>query len=373
MRSNPNLQRRLERFEHAFARTLVSAASHLPSFIKKRFARGAGDALVHPELAMLLSLLELQGVKGISAETPHLARANMRRGARVHAGKLIQVGDVRDLKFGGPGGELGARLYTPPGLRGERAPLLVFYHGGGFVAGDLETHDAPCRTLCRDLKVFVLSIDYRLAPEHPFPAAVEDACASLRFARENAASWGADPARIGVSGDSAGGNLATVATLLAVRAGDPPPIMQLLFYPTVDSTRERPSVRAFARGYFLTHEDMLWFQGHYAGTCEDRTDPRLSPICAPDLSGLPPSVIVTAGFDPLRDEGEEYADALRAAGNRVDLIRVPDMIHGFINMGSLSPASQTQLSRIALRAHDLLWFPRVQEPARVRTANDVVV
>jgi acetyl esterase len=148
--------------------------------------------------------------------------------------------------------------------------------------------------------------------------------------------------------------------------------MQLLFYPTVDSTSSRASVSLFERGFFLTHEDMLWFQSKYIPEGVDVTDARISPLLAPDLSGMPPALIVTAGFDPLRDEGEEYAQALRKAGTHVELIRLPDMIHGFINLGSLSRGSRAALSRIALRAHDLLWFPRVNEPKRPLAARDIV-
>lgn len=360
---------RSERIEHAVARTLIDVSARIPSWLSRRFARELDGARLHPELQMLLALMEMRGVVGIRAETPELARTRMQREARVHAGELVAVGKVRDLTFQGPGGPLGARLYAPRHLpSGERPPLLVFYHGGGFVTGDLDTHDTPCRVLCRELDVFVLSIDYRLAPEHPFPAAVEDARAALLFAQQNAASFGADPARVGVAGDSAGGNLATVVTQLAARAGDPLPVMQLLLYPTVDSTVERPSVRLFERGFFLTYEDMLWFRGHYLGRDPDFTDPRVSPLLAPDLRALPPALIVTAGFDPLRDEGEAYADALRRAGNRVELYRAPDLIHGFINLGSLSRASRAALLRSAVRAHDLLWFPRTNVAADLQQA-----
>lgn len=359
------LQQRLEQFEHRTARTLINAAARVPAWLGARFSREIDGARLHPELQFLLAMLELRGQTGISAATPALARARMRREARVHAGPTIPVGAVRDLTFDGPGGPLRARLYTPPGASSrERPPLLVFYHGGGFVSGDLDTHDQPCRTLCRELNVFVLSIEYRLAPEHPFPAAVEDACAALRFAHESAESFGADPGRIGVAGDSAGGNLATVACQLAAQAGDPLPVMQLLLYPTVDSTVDRPSVGLFGKGFFLTHRDILWFREHYVGTRHDLADPRISPLLAPSLGGLPPALIVTAAFDPLRDEGEAYAEALQAAGTHVELYRVPDLVHGFINLGALSRASYRALLAVSARAHDLLWSPRgVGSPA----------
>jgi len=292
------------------------------------------------------------GARRIADESPSAARARMRRDARVHAGLPLAVGRVRNLTFEGPGGPLRARHYAPLSYARGLRPLFVFYHGGGFVTGDLDTHDAPCRTLCRELDVHVLSVEYRLAPEHPFPAAIEDAQAALRFAQANAAALGADPTRVGVAGDSAGGNLATVATQLAARAGDPLPCMQLLIYPTVDSTIDRPSMDLFGDGFFLTREDIRWFRGHYVQG-GDLADPRVSPLLG-SLAGLPPALVVTAGFDPLRDEGEAYVEALRAAGSQAVLHRVPDLIHGFINLGSLSRASHTALAHVAGLARTLL-------------------
>jgi len=337
---------RLERLEHAAARRLIGASSKLPEWLLRRSARVIDGARLHPEVQLLLALRELSGQQGISsALSPVAARERMTREARVHRGIPIPVRAVKNLSLPGPAGSLSARHYMPRAV-GKR-PLLVFFHGGGFVTGDLDTHDAPCRTLCSELGVHVLSVAYRLAPEHPFPAAVEDARAALRYAQTHAAAMGADPDQVAVSGDSAGANLATVVSLLAARAGDPLPVLQLLFYPTVDSTIERRSMELFSDGFFLTRSDIMWFRKHYLGGRFDLADPRISPLMAPDLTGMPPAIVVTAGFDPLRDEGEEYVTALRAAGNQADLHRVPDLIHGFINLGSVSPASHVALLRVA--------------------------
>ena len=232
--------------------------------------------------------------------------------------------------------------------RSEKPPLLVFFHGGGFVIGDLDTHDEPCRMLCRHAGVQVLSVDYRLAPEHPFPSAVRDALAAFRWAVAHASELGADAERVAVGGDSAGGNLSAVTAQLASRDGGPAPALQLLIYPDVDLTEARAtSGRLFAEGFYLTENDRRWCTRHYfAGTERDASDPLASPALAQDLSGLAQAIVITAGFDPLRDEGEAYAEALRKAGTRVVLDRAPDLIHGFINMTTV-PAARDAALRLA--------------------------
>lgn len=364
------LVQRLERFEHATARTLVGLASRLPEPLKRRIARTVDGAALHPEVQFLLRLRALTGHRQLTAESPPVARARMKRDARVHGGPPIDVGSVRNLTFQGPASELKLRHYAPRARPGSGArPLMVFFHGGGFCLGDIDTHDQPCRALCRELDVHVLSVDYRLAPEHPFPAAVEDCQAALRFAREHASELGADPKRIAVAGDSAGANLATVVALLAKRAGEPLPNMQLLIYPTVDSTRDYPSTTLFAEGFFLTRADILWFRKTYLAGYGDLADVRVSPLCADDLAGMPPAVIVTAGFDPLRDEGEAYARKLRECGVRSELHRVPDLIHGFINLGALSRASTSALTEVATLARDLIERNPASAPRAQRVAE----
>jgi acetyl esterase len=243
-------------------------------------------------------------------------------------------------------GALRARHYTP--LEPSDA-MLVFFHGGGFVFGDLDTHDVPCRVLCRHTGAHVLAIDYRLAPEEPFPAGVLDARAALAWAHTHARELGVDPARIGVCGDSAGANLSAVVAQLAARDGGPAPVCQILFYPAVDRTSHYPSLELFADGFYLTRAAIEWFHGQYVGTLplEPHDEARVNPLASKDLSGLAPTLLVTAGFDPLRDEGEAYARALAAGGNEVTVRRFGSLIHGFLNMVGVSPACRDAVIEIA--------------------------
>jgi acetyl esterase/lipase len=270
----------------------------------------------------------------------------VREEATRYEGERIQVRSVRDLTIPGAAGSLRARHYAPDAA--APAPLMVFYHGGGFVTGDLDSHDAPCRLLCREGGLHVLAIDYRLAPEHPFPAGVEDAVAAFRWARAHASELSADPENVGVGGDSAGGNLSAVVSQLTAQDGGPQPAFQLLIYPVIEPQGERPSRSLFANGFFLTKDDMTWFDEHYFGSKgANQSDPRGSPILARDLSGLCPALVFTAGFDPLRDEGEAYAAALESAGTPVTLRRLEGFIHGFINMIGVSPVCRAALADIA--------------------------
>ena len=231
---------------------------------------------------------------------------------------------------------------------------MVFYHGGGYVFGDLDTHDAACRLISRDADVHVLAVDYRLAPEHPAPAAVEDSYAAYRWARENAGALGADPRRVAVAGDSAGGCLAAVVTRLARDAGDPLPTLQWLIYPVTDMRGKARSRSLLGDGFLLTKSDMDWFTDAYVGASElDITDHRVSPLLGDNHADLSPALVITAGFDPLRDEGEQYAAKLREAGVVVDQRRMPGMIHAFLNLnvlgGGVAAANSEMIS--ALRAH----------------------
>lgn len=299
-----------------------------------------------PEMQLALALLE----RRISASaTLELADARRRRQrlAAICAGKVDAVGAVSDVEIGADV-PLRARHYAPP-RTGRAQPLLVYFHGGGFVYGDLDTHDDVCRLLCRHADAHVLAVDYRLAPEYPFPAAVEDARGALRWACTHAHELGADPRKIGVGGDSAGGNLAAVASQLAAQDGGPAPVLQLLIYPPTDCTRRRRSRELFGEGFLLTEAQMDWFEQSYLGGVGDAagSDPRASPLLAPDLSGLAPAIVVTAGFDPLRDDGEDYADALRAAGTPSVLRRFPGFLHGFASAAGISRACRTALVEIA--------------------------
>jgi acetyl esterase len=293
-----------------------------------------------PEVQLLLAARErLQPPLWDDSMTVERGREITREESWVAAGKKpIAVAAVEDVTAAG----LPARLYVPeePGPR----PLLVYYHGGGFVAGDLETHDAPCRALCRHAGARVLSIGYRLAPEHRFPAWIEDGLASYDWAVEHAAELGAD--RVAVAGDSAGGNIAAVIAQER-RVGGPPIALQLLIYPSVDMRGPRRSHELFGDGFFLTSALIEWYTNHFLPEDADRADPRRSPIMAEDLSGVAPAIVITAGFDPLRDEGEAYADRLREAGVPVLAHRFRGMFHGFINSVGVSPACYGAVAELA--------------------------
>ncbi|MFN7132877.1 MAG: alpha/beta hydrolase, partial [Myxococcales bacterium] len=242
-------------------------------------------------------------------------------------------------------GSLRARHYAPE--RAEGAPLLLYLHGGGFVLGDLETYDPLCRLLCRHARVHVLAVEYRLAPEHRYPAAFHDALAAIAWAQENAAALGADPARVAIGGDSAGANLAASVTQQLRNARAKLPAAQLLLYPPVDRSVAWRSLELFAEGFFLTRNDIEVFHRHYVGERTAEAEPRVSSLCAGELGALPPSMVITAGFDPLRDEGEAYAAALRAAGSPVLLRRFDGLIHGFANMAGVSRSCREAVIELA--------------------------
>lgn len=336
-----------ERVEIRVSRALSALPPRAQVRLSGRPAVRIGGQVLDPEIQMTLALLERRGDPSVETVSPEEGRRVTRRQAEVFAGPLTPVRDVRDLELPGPAGALPARHYVPDEPGAGPHPLLVFLHGGGFVIGDLETHDATCRLLARHAGVHLLAIEYRLAPEHPFPAAVEDTVAAVRWALEHAGTLGADPERVAVGGDSAGGNLAAVASLQLTREGGPKPAAQLLLYPTVEAGRTGGSLELFAEGFFLTRAQIEWFGAQYVPEGTDPEDPRLSPLKAPDLSGLPPAIVLTAGFDPLRDEGEEYAHAMRAAGVPVLLRRFPGLIHGFGNMTSVSRTSREALVEMA--------------------------
>ncbi|HVW30307.1 MAG TPA: alpha/beta hydrolase [Polyangiaceae bacterium] len=300
-----------------------------------------GEAL-HPEIQFMLAARKRRRAHPLRAETAELARSRVLAETRRYAADPIPL-SVTDIRIPSRGHALPARHYAPPEPGGPH-PLLVFFHGGGFVVGDIETHDEACRLLCQRAGVHVLAVAYRLAPEHPFPAAIEDGEEAYLWARENAAALGADPSKIGVGGDSAGGNIAAVVTQIA-RAAGKAPAFQLLLYPVVDRTTPRPSHELFANGFFLERADIEFFDVCY-GASHLSLDERVSPIRAaapPDV----PTVLVTAAFDPLRDEGEAYAAWLMDHGTPTILRRMPGMIHGFINLTSVSRAADLAVTEIA--------------------------
>lgn len=342
-----------QRLELRAARTVPLLSPRLQVRLSGRPPIERDGQRLEPDLQLILSWLERAGRPPYDELSLPEARAEMRRGAMVGAGPAIRlVAAVRDIEVEGAAGSLRARHYTPI-PDGAPQPLIVFFHGGGFVLGDLDSHDVPGRLLAHHAGAHVVSVDYRLAPEHPFPAAVDDASAALAWAFGNAASLGADPRRIAVAGDSAGGNLAAVASWQAARDGDRAPALQLLIYPATDFVTRSRSQQMFDEGFLLIRRDMDWFTEHYAGAA-DQADPRLSILRAEPLAGVAPAFVVTAGFDPLRDEGEAYAERLRHAGVPVFVRRFPGLIHGFINMTGVSRTARDALVEVGGATRALL-------------------
>jgi acetyl esterase len=334
---------------------VASATSRLPEAVLVALS-GSGRRVVDGQRfdahAQLLRRLRprLPG-HGLIKPTVEAGRRRYRRDTRTFRGPMTTVGGVRDFEIPGPVGPLRVRHYRP--LTAGTRDITLYLHGGGWVIGDLDTHDEPCRMLCREAGVHVLSIEYRLAPENKFPAALEDTLSALAWARENAASLGADPLRISIGGDSAGGNLATVAARIGADAGSPP-VAQLLIYPATEFGGKWRSHELFGEEDSLTLADGEAFSRCYLeGTGLRLNDPRLSPLHA-NLSGLAPALVITAGFDLLRDEGEAYADALAAAGNTVRQTRVPGLGHGFIHMTGISRTARQAVRAMAREWRSLL-------------------
>lgn len=313
---------------------------------------------VDPEVQQLLDLLESADVGPLSSLGAPEARQRFRTftvDLRDPA-SLAAVGEVVDLEVAGAQGRRPARCYRPEDAGEGPLPTLVLFHGGGFVIGDLDTHEGQCRRLCHDLGALVVSVDYRLAPEHPFPAAFDDALAATRWVAEHAGELGADPGRLAVGGDSAGANLAA-GVAQACRDGHGPALAaQLLLYPVTDLSDPGGEVYRSrvdnGEGYFLTRDDMRWFEACYVGG-QGAADPRHSPLHGA-LAGLPPAVVVTAEFDPLRDEGEAYARALEAAGVPVTALRFDGLIHGFVDMTATSSACDRAVARTVEAVAELL-------------------
>lgn len=255
------------------------------------------------------------------------------------------VASIENRAIPGPLGEIPVRIYRPAAA--GPLPVLVYYHGGGWVVGDLEYQDAACRFLANHVPCAVVSVDYRMAPEHKFPAPLEDCYAATKWVAENATAIGADASRIAIGGDSAGGNLAAAVALMARDRGGPGLAHQLLVYPVTDFNLETGSYLANAEGYMLTRESMRWFWNHYLSTPEDGADPLASPLRAEDLRGLPPATVFTAEFDPLRDEGEAYGERLRQAGVPVEVTRYDGLIHGFFAMSHVLDQAKASHERAA--------------------------
>jgi acetyl esterase len=306
------------------------------------------DVELDPQARAFLDRLAAAGRPAISTLAPEDARAANAALTRVCAGPELALRDVYDREIPGPRGPIGARVYVPVGLADGPAPALVYYHGGGFVIGDLAMVDDACRLLADRSACIVISVDYRLAPEFPYPAPRDDAYAAFAHVVREAAAFGVDPARVAVGGDSAGGTLATIVALLARDRGEPQPAFQLLVYPGSDRDMTRPSMIAFGEGYLLTLEMMRWFHRQHCAEPALVPDPYLAPLDATDLRGLPPALVLTAGYDPLRDGGELYAERMRAAGVPVESVRYGRMIHGFFAYPYVFDAAYEAIERCAL-------------------------
>ena len=297
-----------------------------------------------PQAKAVIDLIIKSGRPPYHQLSPKEARQMFRETRPASTPPAPEIGAVKDVAADG----VPIRLYQPAGVTPSTAlPALVFFHGGGWVIGDLETHDVLCRQLTAGAGITVAAVDYRLAPEHKFPAAVDDAWTATRWIAAHAAELGIDARRLAVGGDSAGGNLATVVALLARDHKAPSIGLQVLLYPVTDVGAESQSYADFAEGFMLTRESMRWFAAHYLRGKPDAADWRVSPLRAPSLTGVAPALVVTAGFDPLRDEGDAYARRLREAGVRVDHACYGGMIHGFAPMGRLIETGNRAVAHVA--------------------------
>lgn len=311
--------------------------SRLPDKVKIRLSGSPpiviDGQMLDPQVQFLICARLKMGMRGWLEPTVEHGRARYRREALDFRGPMTKVSEVRDFAIG----DLRARHYVP---FASSAPLTLYLHGGGFALCDLESHDETCRILCHHGNMHVVAIEYRLAPEHPFPAALDDTMTALAWTQDHASELGANPSRVGIGGDSAGGNLATVAARIAPRK----PRAQLLIYPAVDATQLRRSHELFGSGLLLTNADREGFERCYGA---DPNDPYASPLVATDLAQLPPALVITAGFDILRDEGEAYVEKLRAAGVSVRAKRYASLPHGFVHLTGIALAAQEATIEIA--------------------------
>jgi acetyl esterase len=288
------------------------------------------------------------GQTPIEEKTAEQARAFYNDSRAALTPDLPEVGLVENFNIPGPLGDIAVRYYRPSGSSADEIlPLCLFYHGGGWVIGDLDSHDYVCRRMANTGGFAIVSVDYRMGPEDVFPAAVNDCYAALEWAAAGAGGRAIDPDRLAVAGDSAGGNLAIVTTILARDTDGPNIRFQGLIYPATDMNMITQSHKDFAEGHILTNKGMVWFQEQYLSSPEDREDWRASPIKSKDLSGLPPAIVITAGHDPLKDEGKAYADRLREAGVEVGFKCYEGQIHGFVTMAKVIDESDVAIDQIA--------------------------
>ncbi len=333
---------RLESLKAAILRGITIGTLNLPDPFLKTIGRSrlkpVDGRSLDLQLAALLKMDELLGDSDPSQHPPAISRKIMREKVRVVASPPRKNVQSRDFEIPGPAGAIPARYYEPDEIN-PASPLVMYMHGGGWALGDLDTHDSFCRLVASKSNVRVVAIDYRLAPEHPFPAAIDDCLAATAWVHANAAEIGVDPQRLAVGGDSAGGNLAACVAYGAREQGMPL-VLQLLVYPVVDADFERTSYVDNAEGFLLTSDAMRFYWDLYVPDPGQRTDPLVAPIHAVDLSGLAPALIITAEFDPLRDEAEAYGEALRGAGVDATTKRYAGMIHAFFNMETEAPVAE---------------------------------
>lgn len=304
--------------------------------------------MLDPQTQAVLRAVVEQGIPPVNELTPQEARAAYIRRRELTQPASVDVGSVTDILIDGPESKLPVRVYKPEQNQPDSGlPALVYFHGGGFVIGAIETHDSLCRQLCLESGCAVLSVEYRLAPEHPYPAAAEDAIAATRWVHANAASLGLDPSRIAVGGDSAGGQLAAVTSIALKNDPDIRLAFQLLIYPVVDALMQCNSIERNGSGYMLTKDNLTYYYGHYFPEEADRSHWMASPLYTADLQGLAPAFVMTAGFDPLHDEGLAYADALSKAGVATHYVCFARQIHGFLPMGKVIDEANLAVSTCA--------------------------
>ena len=308
---------------------------------------------LHPQTQAMVDAMARMNLIPPDKLSVEQAREQFRRSRMPFVAPPEAVGAVIDAAIPGPGGKLRIRTYRPADSRaGELLPAMVYFHGGGWVFGDLDSHDPLCRELCNLARCAVIAVDYRLAPENRFPAAVEDATSAIRYVAQHAADLAVDDSRLAAGGDSAGGNLATVAALTFRDQGGPKLLFQVLIYPVTDFSMDAPSYARIANGFTLSAERMRYFRDSYLRGPGDVSDWRASPLKAKDLSRLPPTLVIAAGHDPLIDEGKTYADRLAAAGVTVSYVLYEGMVHGFASMAGAIDAGHTAIAEAAAALKD---------------------
>ena len=314
--------------------------------------------ILDPDAQLVLDMIRAAGRPPFEALTPPEARQ-----AYINSRKVLQpaaqpVAESRDTVAPGSYGDIPVRLYRPEGsAAADQLPALIYYHGGGWLLGDLDSHDVVCRRFANAARCRVVSVDYRMAPEHKFPASVDDCAAATRWAIDNAETLGIDRARVAVGGDSAGGNLAAVIALMARDGSLPPVVFQLLIYPATDMMMTSVSSQTISDGVPLTSKTMRWFIDHYMRTATDTRDWRASPLRAADLSGTAQALVLTCSHDPLCDEGIAYARRLEREGVRVQHLHFSDQIHGFMSMGRIVRAADVAIDMMAASLKKALWPP----------------